>query len=288
VAGTPPVAATVPIAPSARTAPAAPGVPGVPGHRESTRQGGASRWAVVLVAMISVAALLLSAYTLARPEPVADAAPSSSPRVVEATGRAPDLASLAALALPSVVSVEVTTTSGRQGTGSGFVYDRKGHLVTNAHVVSAARSVRVTFTTGRSVQAQIVGRSSTDDIAVLKATVPKDVAPLRMGQTTAVRVGDSVLAVGSPLGLSSTVTAGIVSAVGRKVNVGGARSKAIQTDASINPGNSGGPLVGTTGEVIGVNTSIATLEGGGGGNIGIGFAIPAGRVRLATDRILGN
>jgi putative serine protease PepD len=97
----------------------------------------------------------------------------------------------------------------------------------------------------------------------------------------------TVLAVGSPLGLTSTVTAGIVSAVGREVQVGGKRSKAIQTDASINPGNSGGPLVGRTGEVIGVNTSIATLAGGGG-NIGIGFAIPPHRIRRATERILGN
>jgi putative serine protease PepD len=239
------------------------------------------------VAVISVAALALSGYSLAtRPAPTIEPA-ATAPPVPPVPASQADLAAIAAKVLPSVVSVQVTTSWGRRATGSGFVLDRKGHLVTNAHVVSGAATVRVLFTTGRSVPAAIVGRSITDDIAVLKATVPKSIPPLRIGQTTAIRVGDAVLAVGSPLGLAGTVTAGIVSAVGRRVEVGGKRSKAIQTDASINPGNSGGPLVGRTGEVIGVNTSIATISGGGG-NIGIGFAIPPNRIRWATERILGN
>jgi putative serine protease PepD len=274
----------VPAPPPGRSPGAAPAGP--PVSREGGRRPRGGRVGLVLVALIAVAALALSGYTLSTRTQPADEPATTSPSVAAARPQA-DLAALAGLVLPSVVSVEVTTLSGRRATGSGFVLDRKGHVVTNAHVVGGAQAVRVLFTTGRSVPASIVGRSGTDDIAVLKAAVPKDIPPLRIGQTSAVRVGDTVLAVGSPLGLTSTVTAGIVSAIDRRVQLGGKQSKAIQTDASINPGNSGGPLVGTTGEVIGVNTSIATLAGAGG-NIGIGFAIPPHRIRRATERILGN
>jgi putative serine protease PepD len=237
--------------------------------------------------VLSLAALLVSGYTLATRSDGRGAEAPTSARAAEAAAAPPDLAKVAARVLPSVVSVQVTSTSGRRGTGSGFVFDRKGHVVTNAHVVEGAASVRLAFPSGRTVTAAVVGRSSTDDIAVLSAAVPQDVDPLRMGLSAFARVGDTVLAVGSPLGLSSTVTAGIISAVDRPVRVGSERARALQTDASINPGNSGGPLVNTDGEVVGVNTSIATLDGAGG-NIGIGFAIPARQVKTAVAAILDN
>jgi putative serine protease PepD len=149
--------------------------------------------------------------------------------------------------LPSVVSVEV----GR-GTGSGFIVDAAGHIVTNAHVVAGASGdVRVVLDDGRRLSAEVVGSDESYDLAVLAVRNASGLTPATLGRSADVRVGDQVLAVGSPLGLSGTVTAGIVSALDREVRLGGRRQTALQTDASINPGNSGGPLVNARGEVIG-------------------------------------
>jgi S1-C subfamily serine protease len=155
-------------------------------------------------------------------------------------------------------------------------------------VVAGGGSVSVVGQDGRRISAEVVGRDPSSDIAVLRVTPSASLRPLTLAQPGATRVGEPVLAVGSPLGLSGTVTAGIVSALDRQVRLGGtgARRSAIQTDASINPGNSGGPLVNARGEVIGVNTAIATLDGSG--NIGIGFAIPIERALQAAERIIGN
>ena len=185
-------------------------------------------------------------------------------------------------ALPSVVSVQVRSGS-RRATGSGFVVD-DDVVVTNAHVVgSQLADVRVLFSSGASIDADVLGLSTEDDLAVLRVQLPSGVDPLPLADASLpTSVGDEVIAVGSPLGLAGTVTAGIVSATDRQVRLGSTRASAVQTDASINPGNSGGPLIDRRGRVIGVNTSIASL---GGGNIGIGFAIPADRVRSVVDRL---
>ena len=165
-----------------------------------------------------------------------------------------------------------------RATGSGFAIDQQGHVVTNAHVVEGASDVSLVLSNGRTVDARVVGADEDNDLAVLQVST-SDAAGLRaltLGRSAQLQVGDPVLAVGSPLGLEGTVTAGIVSAVNRQARFGddGTRQSAIQTDAAINPGNSGGPLVNAAGQVVGVNTAIATLGTSRSGNIGIGFAIP--------------
>ncbi|MCP9978099.1 S1C family serine protease [Actinomadura madurae] len=197
-----------------------------------------------------------------------------------------DLSEVAARVQASVVSIEVRSGNGR-GTGSGFVIDRQGHVLTNAHVVEDGGQVTVTLADRRRIPAQVTGSDPALDLAVLSIPAGQSPAPLTFGRFSDVRVGDPVLALGSPLGLQGTVTGGIVSALNREVRIGaGGASTALQTDASINPGNSGGPLVNARGEVVGVNTAIATLmRGGGGGSIGIGFAIPADRARQGAQRL---
>ena len=237
------------------------------------RVGGAGLVTALLIAVIGLTAgaVMLTG----RPQPRADAprpAPGASP-----------MSDVAARVLPSVVSVQVDD-AGRQSTGSGFVLDSAGHVLTNAHVVGDAHLVTVRFSTGETRRSAVIGTSPGDDIAVLAVPGPTSVRSLSMARSARVRVGEPVLAVGSPLGLAGTVTAGIVSAVDREVRLGSRRASALQTDAAINPGNSGGPLVDGTGRVVGVTTAIAVLPGGG--NTGIGFAIPSDRASRAAQRII--
>jgi serine protease Do len=154
--------------------------------------------------------------------------------------------------------------------GSGFMIDREGFIVTNNHVVENADKIKVKLSNGKEYDADIVGRDPKTDIALVKAKDLKDVESLKFGDSDALQVGEWVVAIGSPFGLEHTVTAGIVSAKGRVIG-SGPYDDFIQTDASINPGNSGGPLVNLKGEVVGINTAIVSR---GGGNVGIGFAIP--------------
>ncbi|MDF3050973.1 MAG: trypsin-like serine protease [Pseudonocardia sp.] len=205
------------------------------------------------------------------------ALPRASGPVVASPGA--ELADVAAGVLPSVVSIEVRGTRG-SGTGSGFVLDDRSHVLTNAHVVGGSSGVQVAFADGRRSGAEVVGVDAGIDFAVLRVRDPGVPPPLPLGVSADVRVGDAVLAVGSPLGLSGTVTSGIVSAVDREPRRGAAT---IQTDAPINPGNSGGPLLDGAGRVIGVNTAIASL---GSGNIGIGFAVPIDRAAATAERLL--
>ena len=218
----------------------------------------------------------------------ASESPAAVPRLPRSSGGAVrggvgDLSDVAARVLPSVVSVQVDRGFARAG-GSGFVLDRNGHILTNNHVVSSGGAIEVVLQSGRRIKATLVGRDVRTDLAVLKVTQTTGLEPLELGSSADAAVGDQVLAVGSPLGLSGTVTAGIVSALNREVRLGSQRSTALQTDAPINPGNSGGPLVNARGEVIGVNTAIATL--GSQGSIGIGFAIPIDRAAQVADHII--
>jgi putative serine protease PepD len=208
--------------------------------------------------------------------------------------RAPDsIAALAARVIPAVVSISVKGSTG-SGTGSGFFLDSDGFILTNNHVVeSAARSgtITVELSDGKKYRAKLIGRDGPYDLAVLKIDVVG--APtLQLGNSDTVQVGDAVIAIGSPLGLSGTVTSGIISSKNRAVTTGGGSGEssfinALQTDAAINPGNSGGPLVDATGAVIGVNSAIATLGfGSQAGSIGLGFAIPINQAKKTTEQLI--
>jgi serine protease Do len=158
----------------------------------------------------------------------------------------------------------------QQSLGSGFIIGREGYIVTNNHVIENADQIKVKLAMGKEFDAKVVGRDPKTDLALIKIEASDDLTPLEMGDSDRLRVGTWVVAIGSPFGLEQTVTAGIVSAKGRTLGAG-PYDDFIQTDASINPGNSGGPLINMKGEVIGINTAIFSQ---GGGNVGIGFAIP--------------
>ncbi len=210
------------------------------------------------------------------------------------------VAQVAEAVLPS--SVQIIAAYGGEdagASGSGFVLDRQGHVITNNHVVADAAEddgpIEVVDEDGNHYDAEVVGRSPVYDLAVLYVADGKDLPPASLGRSKALRVGDPVVAIGSPLGLSATVTSGIVSALNRPVTTGSAEDdssyiNAVQTDAAINPGNSGGPLVDRRGQVVGVNSAIATNGGGTvdgeAGNIGVGFAIPVEQVRVTANQIL--
>ncbi len=196
-------------------------------------------------------------------------------------GTVPDAQSAADALLPSVVEVQAGTSR-----GSGFVIDSLGHVVTNSHVVQGVSRVGLETTDGRRTAARVVGTDPATDIAVL-AVATDAPPPARLGVSSGLRIGQPVIAAGAPLGLSSTVTAGIVSSVDRVARMGqGPEQSMLQTDASINPGNSGGPLANLQGQVIGVNTAIATVGEGGAGNIGIGFAVPIDRALSIAEQII--
>jgi putative serine protease PepD len=195
----------------------------------------------------------------------------------------------ASLASPSVVLVRVQN-GGSGSTGTGFVVDSNGTIVTAAHVVDGGGKVQVRFKDNDgSLDAEVLGTDESSDLAVLRvdASQAPHVRPLALADSDRVRVGDPTLAIGYPLGLDRTVTSGIVSGVGRAIEApnGFSIDKVIQTDAAINPGNSGGPLLDGAGRVIGVNSQIATTVGGGGGNVGIGFAVPSNTVREVVPRL---
>jgi putative serine protease PepD len=198
------------------------------------------------------------------------------------------LASVAAAVQPSVVSILVTGITG-QDEGSGVILKSNGVILTNDHVVSAAEpggQITVKFSDGRTAGATVLGSDPAADIAVIQAHGVSGLKPATLGNSDDLKVGDAVLAVGSPLGLDGSVTAGIVSALNRNLSGGGSSvslNDAIQTDAAINPGNSGGPLVNGAGQVVGINTAIASLSQGSG-NIGVGFAIPINHVKQIVNQ----
>jgi S1-C subfamily serine protease len=177
----------------------------------------------------------------------------------------------------------------QQALGSGFVIDTAGRIVTNFHVVQGAEQIEVSFSNRDSVQARVVGTDPSTDLALLKVNVDaRALRPLDLGNSDRVRVGDSVVAIGNPLGLERSVTAGIISALHRPLTAPNEFTidDVIQTDASINSGNSGGPLIAANGSVIGVNTAIATGNTGARGNIGIGFAVPMNTVRNVVSQLI--
>ena len=204
------------------------------------------------------------------------------------------IAATAAAVTPSVVSIAFSSASGA-GTGSGFIIDSRGFILTNNHVVEGAvggGSLTVDLPDGRSFDAAIVGRNSAYDLAVIKIDAT-NLPALQLGNSDGLVVGDTVIAIGAPLGLTGTVTTGIISALNRPVTAGGSGEtsfiNAVQTDAAINPGNSGGPLVNAEGRVIGVNSAIATMSSsmsGQSGSIGLGFAIPINQAKRIAEELI--
>jgi S1-C subfamily serine protease len=175
-------------------------------------------------------------------------------------------------------------------TGSGFVLDKRGYILTNAHVVEGASSVQVSFLSGQPIGAKVVGRDVSSDLAVLKVDPSKaKLVPLQLGDSSKVQVGDPVIAIGNPFGYDDTVTSGIVSALQRHIQAPNNFSidNVIQTDAAINPGNSGGPLLNASGQVIGINSQIAT-NGQSSGNVGIGFAVPINLAKTIVPKLISN
>ncbi|MFD3872947.1 trypsin-like peptidase domain-containing protein [Streptomyces sp. NPDC058623] len=220
----------------------------------------------------------------------------------ENKGRAPDsVAGIAATALPGVVTLHVNGGA-TGGTGTGFVLDDQGHILTNNHVVAGAKDMTVTFSTGESVPATLVGRDGGYDLAVVKVTGVRGLRPLALGNSENVKVGDPVVAIGAPFDLSNTVTAGIISATGRPITAGGDKGDgsdisyvdALQTDAPINPGNSGGPLLDSRAHVIGINSAIRGADQGEddesgsrqSGSIGLGFAIPVNQGKRVAEELI--
>lgn len=245
--------------------------------------------AVALVALallaLTTAERYIRAYMFAAtsPRPVTERAP-----IAPDERRAADIFKAAA---PSVVAISIRQ-GGRQlenetaGAGSGFIWDRAGHVVTNDHVVSGAGEVRVVLDDGRALPARLVGRAPWADLAVLRLEpAPDDLVPLPIGRSADLIVGQSVLAIGNPFGLSRTLTTGIISALGRQLPTASGRIVAgvIQTDAAINPGNSGGPLVDSAGRLIGVNTAIVAPSGA---FAGVGFAIPVDTVNRIVPALV--
>ncbi|MFD5765080.1 S1C family serine protease [Streptomyces sp. NPDC127049] len=222
------------------------------------------------------------------------------------TDRAPDsVAGIAAAALPGVVTLHVSG-GGSAGTGTGFVLDNRGHILTNNHVVDAAASsgdITVTFSSGETASAKLIGKDAGYDLAVVQVTGVTGLRPLPLGNSDDVRVGDPVVAIGAPFDLSNTVTSGIISAKERPITAGGEKGDgsdisyvdALQTDAPINPGNSGGPLLDGKGRVIGINSAIRAAGGSGdgdggsggqAGSIGLGFAIPVNQGKRVAEELI--
>ncbi|MFD5340133.1 S1C family serine protease [Streptomyces hawaiiensis] len=264
-----------------------------------------------LVAAILVAALVAGGmgggigYVLAK-----DNDESTGSTTVSASANGGDVkrdpgttAGVAAKALPSTVTIEAESTSGEGGTGTGFVFDKQGHIVTNNHVVADAvdgGKLTATFPSGKKYDAEVVGHAQGYDVAVIKLKdAPGDLKPLTLGDSDKVAVGDATIAIGAPFGLSDTVTTGIISAKNRPVaSSDGSGSQAsymsaLQTDASINPGNSGGPLLDARGNVIGINSAIQSTGNGGfgtgqSGSIGLGFAIPINQAKYVAQELIKN
>ncbi|WP_030259731.1 S1C family serine protease [Streptomyces violens] len=281
------------------------GAPAGPPAGKPSRRGG-------LIAAVLVAALVAGGvgggigYWAAGQDDTASTTVSASGDPQALNRKPTSVSGIAQRALPSVVTIDAQGAGGEGGTGTGFVYDKQGHILTNNHVVASAADggkLTVTFSNGKKYAAEVVGRAQGYDVAVIKLKNPDDatLTPLPLGKSANVAVGDATIAIGAPYGLSGTVTTGIVSAKDRPVassDGGGTNASymsALQTDASINPGNSGGPLMDASGNVIGINSAIQSAGSGGSdpfgggsqsGSIGLGFAIPIDQAKRVADDLI--
>lgn len=266
------------------------------------------KWLPVLILAAFLAATAACSFTpnlVTRSQPTATA---TFPALTTASPAAPqpgtvqlitgsDLAALYDRVNPGVVTV-IVTTADAAGSGSGFVYDKEGHILTNYHVVEGADTIEVDFTDGNKVFADLIATDLDSDLAVIKVNVPEaELVPLPLGDSNSLKVGDQVVAIGNPFRLSSSMTLGIVSAKGRMLdsmrtsadNSPFSAGDLIQTDASINPGNSGGPLLNMAGEVVGINRAIrttGTTSSGDPVNSGIGFSVSINIVKRVVPFLI--
>ncbi|MFL5955319.1 MAG: S1C family serine protease [Gaiellaceae bacterium] len=264
--------------------------------RNRSRIAAAVSAAALVGAGVGAGAVALTHDSAPTPTPVATVSPSVSNAAASSTST---VGQIAKAATPGVVEVDAVQgasdspfpqaqSGGGTAEGTGFVYDTKGDIVTNQHVVSGATSVSVKLSDGSSYKATVVGADATTDLAVLHIDAPASkLTPLALGDSSKVAVGDGVVAIGNPFGLDGTVTSGIVSAVNREiVSPNNAPIEgAIQTDAAINHGNSGGPLFDLSGKVIGVTSQI---QSDSGGNDGVGFAVPSNTVSSIAAQLIAN
>lgn len=271
-----------------------------PGGVAATQRGGRStqgwrRYLPVLIG-IAVAAVIggVAGGLIVWATTSSDNDNSSNATASDGTGTSCDAANVADRALPSVVTVRAASNQGA-GSGSGVVIRSGGYVLTNNHVIAVGAgngAVSILRGDGQNVDATIVGRDPLTDLAVIKAKDASGLSPITVGKSTSVQVGQPVVAIGSPLGLTSTVTTGIVSALDRYVRVpaeNGATAHlvgAIQTDASINPGNSGGALVDCAARLVGINTAGAAVPNSPGGSIGLGFAIPVDFAKRIAEELI--
>ncbi|MBY8340058.1 trypsin-like peptidase domain-containing protein [Streptomyces sp. KC 17012] len=312
--GQPPAQQPAPMQHSAPMQPADPAQPVAPAPRKRTRGP------VALLAAVAIVAAAVgggTAYAFQQLTGSDTAASSSTSTSVVPSSKKGDVATIAAAVSPSVVEIKATSNVG-ESTGSGVIVTSDGQIVTNNHVISGASSIKVTTNSGKSYTAKVVGTDSKKDLALIKLEGASGLKPATLGNSDGVQVGDTVVAIGSPEGLSGTVTSGIVSSLNRDVTVstdenqgqgqgqggcdgqwpfsfGGQQFngdtgnstttyKAIQTDASLNPGNSGGALIDAAGNIIGINSAMysASSQSSGSsdaGNVGLGFAIPINTVK---------
>ncbi|MEU5975627.1 trypsin-like peptidase domain-containing protein [Streptomyces sp. NPDC047315] len=290
------------------------GAPVQPGAKPPRKRPGALAAAVLVAALVAGAVGGAAGFWAGgREDGPDDSTTVTASEIPKDLKREPGtVAAVAAKALPSVVTIEAKSGGGEgsgdiggrpdsgTGTGTGFVYDKQGHILTNNHVVATAAengTLSATFSNGKTYDAEVVGRAQGYDVAVLKLkNAPAGLTPLAIGDSEKVAVGDSTIAIGAPFGLSNTVTTGIISAKNRPVASGDGSSgknsymSALQTDASINPGNSGGPLLDSRGSVIGINSAIQSTGGGLGqsqaGSIGLGFAIPINQAKNVAEQLI--
>jgi putative serine protease PepD len=263
------------------------------------------RWGVPALAAVALAAGLVgggagAAVTHGLDDNGSSGTPTLSAPITGTKPAATAVEQVAARLLPSVVSIQESSPDGGGGEGTGVVLSADGLILTNNHVVAAAAdggTLRVTLNNGSTSSASIVGRDPVTDLAVIRAKGVSGLRTATLGSSNALQPGESVVAIGSPLGLQGTVTSGIVSALNRPVRTGGEAGSgdptstvidAVQTDAAINPGNSGGPLVNLSGQVVGINSAIASLGSGSGqsGSIGVGFAIPIDQARVVAQQLI--
>ena len=273
-------------------------------------------WVALVAAMILTVAMTLGAVLYLRPALLRASTPTNMnggtvSAVPASSSDGTDWSAVASAVLPAVVTIQTQGASSSGGTGSGVVYDAQGDIVTNYHVIASVvggGKIQVTLADGRLYSAHIVGHDRTTDLAVIRLdNPPSDLTVARFASSSALKVGAPVMAIGAPLGLSNTVTTGIISALNRPVEVSMEDSStqqdptqassdlvvtnAIQIDASINPGNSGGPLFDASGAVVGINSSIKSLSSssdGQAGSIGLGFAIPSDLVVSVADQLIAS
>ncbi len=260
-------------------------------------------WAFVLVLVLTAVAGVSFVRYFWPSSPLHD--PNAAPRAITARGdlAADEKATIDLYSQARLSVVHITTLALRQdrltfnvrqvpeGTGSGFVWDENGHVVTNYHVIRNANAAQVTMADQSSWKAVLVGAYPDLDLAVLKIDAPKStLRPIPVGTSTDLKVGQKTFAIGNPFGLDQTLTTGVVSALGREIDSVSGRTikNVIQTDAAINPGNSGGPLLDSAGRLIGVNTAIYTPQGAQGGSVGIGFAIPVDEVNRVVPQLIAH